>query len=147
MATNYHLLDDKHIEILAGDIARGLWNFTTDAISCDGAGEVQLKNNTKSMEIRLTREVGRLDTLSELPVTGLVCVGLSLTMGPMGGLAGTAASMAAGQEKFHCIGCQLKDGRKFIAFMRASVFDEWCKACPDAKKIEKTKKKSGWSLF
>ena len=89
--------------------------------------------------MRLRREVGRLDTISELPVSSLAGVAFTLMWGTLGGLAGAAAGMVAGKQEFICIGCQLNDGRKFIATMRASVFSRWCKACPDAKKIDKKK--------
>ncbi len=92
------------------------------------------------MEVRLKRKVGKLDTISELPVSWLVGVVLGTIWGPIGGLAGSAVGMAAGKDEFLCIGAQLKDGRKFIAYMRGSVYVVWCKAGPDAKKIDKKKK-------
>jgi len=139
---NYHLLDENHIEILAGDIAKGIWNFASDAINREGE-EVQLKSNTKTMEIRLKRQVGKLDTISEHPVSPFMGMVLGTLWGPIGGLAGTAVGIVAGKSEFLCVGCQLKDGRKFIAYMRNSVFDVWSKACPDAKQIERKREDKG----
>lgn len=131
---DYHLLDDNHIEVLAGDIAPGVWNFAGEAITRDGDETIQLENNTRSLQMRLKRQVGRIDTVSDLPLGGLVGVAFALIWGPIGGLAASLASKVVGTADFFCIGCQLKDGRKFIAYMRNTVYDRWCKSCPDVKK-------------
>jgi hypothetical protein len=144
---NYHLLDDNHIEILAGDIAQGIWDFATDAISRDGEVAIALAKNVKSTEVRLKRQVGKLDTISDLPVSGIMGVVMGTLWGQVGGLAATAVGMAAGKSEYLCIGAQLKDGRKFIAYMSLSVYEAWRKACPDAKHVEKKAKKSGPFAF
>jgi hypothetical protein len=136
---NYNLLDDSHIEVIAGDIAAGHWSFTGEALSRDDQAEIQLKHNTKTLEVRLKRQVDRLDTLSDLPVAGLASVACALAFGPLGGLAVAGAGIVAGKDDFYCIGCHLKDGRKFIAYMRAALFERWYKSCPEARKIDKKK--------
>ncbi len=128
----YHLLDDHHVEILAGDLSRGFWEFAAGSIKSKNADVIPLEHNIKSMEVRLKRKIGNLDTVSDLPVGNIVGMGLGMFLGPLGGLAGKAVGMIAGNNEFLCIGCQLSDGRKFIAWMRSSVYEQW-------KKLDKAK--------
>ncbi len=141
----FHRLDDKHIEILAGDLARGVWNFANQQISRDGEKSIGLERNTKSLEIRMKRQVSKMDTLSELPVGNLVGMALGTAFGPLGGLASQAVGFAVGKSDFLCIGCQLLDGRKFIAWMSKSVLEQWEKAsnisAVDLKEKESKEKK------
>lgn len=136
---DYHLLDDKHIEILAGDVAKGIWDYASGAISREGELAVNLDNNTKSLSLRKTQKVSSLDTLSDLPASNLMGMALGTLLGPLGGLASSAVGLVAGKHEFVCIGCELIDGRKFIARMRASVYKQWnkfCKSQEDLKKAE-----------
>lgn len=126
---DYHLLDENHIEILAGDIARGLWTFSRGKISRDGEGPVLLEKNTKTLNLRKTQKVSNLDTMSDLPASNLVGMALGQMLGPIGALAGRALGMAAGTLDYVCIGCELNDGRKFIARMRGSVYKRWNEYC------------------
>ena len=126
---DYHLLDDKHIEILAGDISRGFWNFADGFISRDGETDVKLKQNTKSLNVRKKQKVNNLDTLSELPASNFVGLALAVVLGPAGGLAGHALGAVTGRQEFVCIGAELLDGRKFIARMRSTVYAQWNKLC------------------
>lgn len=126
---DYHLLDENHIEILAGDIARGLWKYSQSNISRDGESAIALEKNTKALNLRKTQKVSNLDTLSDLPASSLVGMALGKMLGPLGGLAGKAVGMAAGTLEYVCIGCELEDGRKFIAWMRSSVYQRWNQHC------------------
>lgn len=134
---NFHLLDDQHLEVLAGDIASGIWNYASGVLSRDGEKSVQVDGNTKSMEIRLKRQVSSLDTMSDLPVGGLLGTALNTVLGPVGGLASGAIGAIAGKVEFVCIGCQLVDGRKFICRMRNSMLKEWRKFCSDVSEKPK----------
>ena len=122
---DYHLLDENHIEILAGDIARGLWTYSKGNISRDGEGSVRLEKNTKTLNLRKTQKVSNLDTMTDLPASNLVGMALGAVLGPFGGLASKAVGLAAGTLDYVCIGCELVDGRKFIARMRSSVYKHW----------------------
>jgi hypothetical protein len=129
---DYHLLDDSHVEILAGDISSGLWKIVSGKIMHENGLAVPLERNIKSLDVRLKRKVGNLDTVSELPVGNIIGLGLGMALGPLGGLASKAVGMIAGNHEFLCIGCQLTDGRKFIAWMRTSVYEQ-LKKLGDAK--------------
>jgi hypothetical protein len=122
---DYHLLDENHIEILAGDIARGLWTYSKGNISRDGEGSVPLEKNTKTLNLRKTQKVSNLDTMTDLPASNLVGMALGAVLGPFGGLASKAVGLATGTLDYVCIGCELVDGRKFIARMRSSVYKRW----------------------
>lgn len=134
---DFHLLDDHHIEVLAGDLNAGIWNFAKGIMSKDGEDSVNLEKNTRSMEIRLKKKVSNLDTMSELPVGGLTGAALNATLGPVGGLLSSALGFVAGKQDFFCVGCQLQDGRKFIARMRGTVLKELRKFCSNVKEKEK----------
>ncbi len=121
---DYHLLDENHVEILAGDIASGIWKIAAGSITNASGLAVPLERNIKSTEVRLKRKIGNLDTVSELPVGNILGLGLGMLLGPFGGLASKAVGMVAGSNEFLCVGCQLTDGRKFIAWMRSSVYDQ-----------------------
>lgn len=136
---DYHLLDKDHIEVLAGDIKSGFWKFASEILSRDGEENVQIGKNVKSLQIRLKRKVNNLDTLSNLPASGIVNTILGSLLGPLGGLAGSAVGLVVGKNEYICIGCQLNDGRKFLARMRGSVFAEWRKFC-DESQISNLKK-------
>ena len=130
---NFHELDDHHLEVLAGDIASGIWNYASGAIRRDGEKPVQMDGNTSWLEIRLKRKVSSLDTMSDLPVGGLIGSALSTALGPIGSIANSAIGLVAGKVEFVCIGCQLRDGRKFICRMRNSMLNELRKFCQDVR--------------
>ncbi len=121
----FHRLDDNHIEVLAGDLKKGFWRVDSGIIHCEGEDPVPIEKNTRLIEVRLKRKVSNLDTLSDLPVGGIVGMTLSTLLGPVGGLASSAVGLVAGKNEFICIGCQLLDGRKFIAWMRSSLLKKW----------------------
>lgn len=129
----FHVLDDHHIEVLAGDIAKGIWKFAAGAISREGEETVPLVENTESLEIRLKRKVSNLDTMSDLPMGGLIGAALGTVLGPVGSIANSAIGLVAGDQEFFCIGCRLTDGRRFIARMRGSVLKQ-------VRKLSKTVK-------
>lgn len=134
---DFHILDDNHIEVLAGDLSKGIWNFASGVMSKDGEDSVRLEKNTRSMEIRLKKKVSNLDTLSDLPVGGITGAALNVALGPVGSLLGSALGFVAGKQDFFCIGCQLEDGRSFIARMRGTVLNKLRKFCNNVKEKEK----------
>ena len=121
----YHLIDEDHIEVLAGDVSRGIWNYSEGKISKDGEASVSLEKNTRVLNKRKSQKVSSLDTMSELPNSNLIGFTLGQIFGPLGGLASAAVGLAAGKLEYVCIGCELLDGRKFIAWMRSSVYEKW----------------------
>ncbi|MBX9686017.1 MAG: hypothetical protein K2X27_04895 [Candidatus Obscuribacterales bacterium] len=123
----YHLIDHDHIEIIAGDLRQGVWKFASGFLTKDGESAVPLEKNLGSIEVRLKRQVSNLDTVSDLPLNGLMGAAFSTLLGPIGGLASSAVGMVAGKGEFLCLGCHMKDGRKFIAYMRTSLFEQWKK--------------------
>ncbi len=144
----FHRLDDKHIEVLAGDLARGFWKFSSDQISRDGEAPIKLDKSTKSLELRMKRQVSKMDTISDLPVGNIVGMALGNVLGPLGGLASSAVGFAVGKSDFMCIGCQLTDGRKFIAWMSKSVLENWEKSSNvKAKEKEGKKEKNPWEFW
>lgn len=120
----YHRLDDEHMEVLAGDIAKGYWSLNGDTLLADGQDPVRLANNIQEMTVRIKQKVGTLDTLDNLPVGRIVGMAIGIALGPFGGLAAKAFGMATGTFEFLCIGMNLRDGRKFIVRMRSTVFDK-----------------------
>lgn len=120
----YHILDDEHLEVLAGDIAKGYWKLADSAITRDGDKSVNLMNNLKSVTVRIKQKVSTLDSMSDVPVGQVIGMALGVVLGPFGGFANKALGMATGQHEFVCIGCDLGDGRKFIARMRSTVFEK-----------------------
>lgn len=120
----YHRLDDEHMEVLAGDIAKGYWTLSGDTLLADGQDPVHLANNIQEMTVRIKQKVGTLDTLDNLPVGRIVGMAIGIALGPFGGLAANAFGMATGTFEFLCIGMTLRDGRKFIVRMRSTVFDK-----------------------
>lgn len=120
----YHRLDDNHLEVLAGDIAKGYWNLADDSLLSEGQSAVKLTNNIEELTVRIKHKVGTLDTLDNLPVGRIVGMAIGVALGPFGGIAAKAFGMATGTFEFLCIGVSLRDGRKFIVRMRSTVFDK-----------------------
>lgn len=120
----YHRLDDDHLEVLAGDIAKGYWSLDESSLRADGQAPVKLNNNIKELTVRIKHKVGTLDTLDNLPVGRIVGMAIGVALGPFGGIAAKAFGMATGTLEFICIGMTLNDGRKFIVRMRSTVFDK-----------------------
>ena len=133
----YHRLDDKHIEVLAGDLKRGFWELQSGKFVRDGEQSVSLGDETRALNIRLTRQITNLDSMSDVPMGKIMGFAISSALGPWGSLANTAVGFALPKNDFLCIGCELKDGREFIAWMRRSVLEQWQKVSSiEAKKRE-----------
>ena len=120
----YHLLDDEHLEVLAGEIPKGIWKLVNGSIVRDGDESVRINQNIKKWNVRLKQKVSTLDTMNDLPIGRLLGVGLAIAIGPWGGLAGSAVGLVAGKHKFYCVGCELNDGRKVILRMRSTVLEK-----------------------
>lgn len=120
----YHRLDDNHLEVLAGDIAKGYWKLEDRSLVASGQTTVDLGSNISELNVRLKQKVGTLDTLDNLPVGRIVGMAIGVALGPFGGIVSKAFGMATGTFEFVCIGMTLCDGRKFIVRMRSTVFDK-----------------------
>lgn len=130
-------LDEQNIEVLAGDIPKGFWNFDGTAMKeIEGKLKqefpVALEQNIKEMKVRLKRKVNNLDSFSDLPVGHIIGMINGQLLGPLGGIATSIVHNAAGSSEFICVGCELKDGRKFIAWMHGDVYKRWEKLHGDA---------------
>lgn len=128
----YHKLDEAHVEVLAGDIPKGIWEVAGSNIcQKDAAGKstntVSLSKNIKELTVRLKRSISNFDTFGDVPGGPLVGMACSAVLGPFGGLASGLLHTVAGSSEFVCVGCELSDGRKFIARMRAKIYESWKK--------------------
>ncbi len=124
-------LDEKNVEVLAGDLPKGFWNFNGSELSQVEKTSVDLAQNIKEMTVRLKRKVNNLD-LEDVPMSHIIGMISGQLLGPIGGLATHAINGVAGSSEFVCVGCELKDGRKFIAWMHGEVFKRWEKLHADA---------------
>lgn len=142
-------LDKQNIEVLAGDIPKGFWSFDGTAMKVADATNnfpVALEQNIRDIKVRLKRKINNLDSFSDLPMGHIIGMINFRLLGPFGGLATSLVHNAAGSNEFICVGCELKDGRKFIAWMRQDIFKRWEKlhieANPEAvKEAEEAAKK------
>lgn len=124
-------LDLQNVEVLAGDIPKGFWSFDGSVLKVlepeqpAGGLQIPLEQNIKEMTVRLKRKVNNLDSFSELPVGHIIGMINGHLLGPLGGIATSIVHSAAGSNEFICVGCELKDGRKFIAWMHGEIFKRW----------------------
>ena len=132
-------LDEQNIEVLAGDIQKGFWSFDGSAMKelgdsgvKIGNNLVELEQNIKDMKVRLKRKVNKLDTVSDLPLGHIIGMAYGYLLGPFGGIATSVVHSVAGSNEFICVGCELKDGRKFIAWMHGEIYKRWEKLHCDA---------------
>lgn len=131
-------LDEHNVEVLAGDIPKGFWIFDGTALKelQEGAPKrnfpIALEQNIKEMTVRLKRTVNNLDSFSDLPVGHIIGMINGQLLGILGGVATSIMHSAAGNSEFICVGCELKDGRKFIAWMHGDTYKKWEKLHGDA---------------
>lgn len=135
-------LDEHNIEVLAGDIPKGFWMFDGTAMKELQQGDapkreipVPLEQNIKEIKVRLKRKVNKLDSFSEYPVGHIIGMLNGKLLGPLGGIATSIVHNAAGSSEFICVGCELKDGRKFIAWMHDDIYKRWEKLHVDANPV------------
>lgn len=127
-------LDEKNVEVLAGDLPKGFWNFNGSELSQVEKTSVDLAQNIKEMTVRLKRKVNNLDL--DVPMGHIIGMISGQLLGPIGGLATHAINGVAGSSEFICVGCELKDGRKFIAWMNGEVYKRWEKLHAEANPVD-----------
>lgn len=127
-------LDERNIEVLAGDVHKGFWLFDGNAMNAPADSgprpPVELVQNIKEINVRLKRKINNLDL--DVPASHIIGMINGQLLGPLGGLATHVVTGVAGSSEFICVGCELKDGRKFIAWMHGDVYKKWEKLHSDA---------------
>lgn len=123
-------LDEKNVEVLAGDLPKGFWSFNGSELSQIEKKPVDLAQNIKEMKVRLKRKVNNLDL--DVPMGHIIGMISGQLLGPVGSIATHMVNGVAGSSEFICVGCELKDGRKFIAWMHGEVYKRWEKLHAEA---------------
>lgn len=120
----FHRLDDKTVEVLAGDMAKGYWTLEDARFVREGEKTVPLLNCIKEIKIRIKHKVSNLDAIDKIPVGQIIGTLIGMALGPFGALGGKAFGAAVGGIEFICIGLELKDGGRIIMRMRGSVLEK-----------------------
>ncbi len=120
-------VDARNVEVFGGDVPAGTWQYKEGEISQGRTGEpIRLSREVAKMTVRKKGRRNSLDTVVGLPVSSLagVMIGGRL-FGQVGAMAGLVASNYLGfWQNTVCVDVELKDGRKFIATMDETVYNE-----------------------
>jgi hypothetical protein len=112
-------LDWRQIDIVAGDIPAGKWEFSGSMLTPDAASGlvevVDLMDSIAKLEVQTQDSVKDLGKTLGLTVAG------GVLMGPLGAIAGY---FAGGSRKQVCVLVTLNDKRKFLAVMDQRIYQQ-----------------------
>jgi hypothetical protein len=105
--------NDK-VNVIGGDLQSGEWEYKTGTL-WHAFDQVDLSGQIKTISQQTEESVKKLPEMAAWGLAG------SMIFGPLGLLAGL---VMGGNRKKICAMCELKDGRKFLATMDTTIYQE-----------------------
>jgi hypothetical protein len=115
------IYDGKRLNVIAGDIPEGLWEYDNGVLYKDrdigkaATATFDLMGLLSNVSLQTEQSVKKLSGTLGWGLAGAVA------LGPIGMLAGL---VMGGNRKEVCALCDLKDGRKFLATMDNKIFQQ-----------------------
>jgi hypothetical protein len=115
------IYDGKRLNIMAGDIAEGLWEYDNGTLYKDrdfgkpATATCSLTGLVANVSLQTEQSVKKLSGTLGWGLAGAVA------LGPLGMVAGL---VMGGNRKEVCALCELKDGRKFLATMDNKIYQQ-----------------------